>query len=213
MARITFSPLITAASGKVGDTVFSRWKGRAYIRARVTPANPKTAAQTKQRDKLKYSVLQWQSLAEDIKARWNEYASPYSKSGFNFFCDFNIPSQFHSDDYQLRITPPNKDVAGPTDFAAVEGSGSGDIDCTWLEGSEGAGKFIEVYAWLEGTEFYQTAPEQLDHETTLSSVHAVTVVAGTAAGIYQVVACIVDTNVSKDLFSQSYYEVNVTAHA
>ncbi len=213
MAIITFSPLIVAASGKVGDTVFSRWKGRPYIRSRVTPANPNTAAQQIQRNKLKYTVLQWQSLPTDIKARWNEYASPYSKSGFNFWCDFNIPSQVHADDLELKATPPNKDVNGPTDFAAVPGAGSGEINCTWTTGKEGAGIYIEAYAWKEGTVFYQTAPVQSSHETVLASVHAVTLTGLTPAAVYQVVVCIVDTNLSEDLFSQSYFEVNVTALA
>jgi len=213
MARITFSPLLVAASGKVADTVFSRWKGRPYIRSRVTPANPNSAAQQLQRNSLTYAVLQWQSLPADVKARWNEYASPYSKSGFNFWCHFNVPSEVHADDLELKMTPPNKDVDGPTDFAAATGSGAGEIDCTWTTGKEGAGIYIEAYAFLEGTVYYQTAPEQLSHETVLASVHSATITCGTPGGIYQVVGFITDTNLSADLMSQSYFDLNIAAHA
>lgn len=213
MAVITFSPLIVRARGKVGDTVFSSWKGISYIRSRVTPSNPRTTNQTKQRNKLKWSVLQWQSLATDIKLRWNEYASPYSRSGFNMWSKFNIPSELHVDDLQLRMTPANKDVAGPTDFAAVEGASAGEINCTWVEGLEGAGIYIEIYAFKEGSTFYDTAPEQLSHESILSSVNAATVTAGTPGGVYQVVGFIVDTNITGDTMSQSYHETDVTAKA
>ncbi len=213
MARITFGPLVIAASGKVGDTVFSRWKGRPYIRSRVTPANPKTTDQTKQRIRLTNAVFQWQQLPQDIKDRWGEYASPYAMSGYNKWCDVNIPTMFHSDNDSPIITPANKDVAGPTDFAAVEGSGAKEIDCTWLEGKEGAGIYIEVYALEEGTNYYDLAIQQLDHEATLGSVHSLTITCANANKIHAVMACTVDTNLSEDLFSQGYTEINVLSHA
>jgi len=213
MAVITFGPMIIAASGKVGDTVFSKWKGRPYIRSRVTPANPKTALQIKQRTRLASAVFQWQQLPQDIKDRWGEYASPYAMSGYNKWCDVNIPHMWHADDGSPLITPANKDLAGPTDFAAITGSSTKEIDCTWTEGYEAAGVYIEIYVMEEGTNYYDLAIQQLEHEATLASVHAATITCANANKVHAVMACICDSNLSEDLFSQGYTEINVTSLA
>jgi len=205
--------MIIAASGKVGDTVFSRWKGRPYIRSRVTPANPQTADQVKQRTRLTNAVLHYQNLPQDIKDRWGQYASPYAMSGYNKWCDVNIPPMFHADDKLPLITPANKDLLGPSDFAAVTGAASKEIDCTWTEGAEGAGKYIEIYVLEEGTAYYDVIIVQEEHEATLSSVHAATITVDQAATVHAVLGCIVDTNLSEDMFSQGYTEINVTSGA
>lgn len=46
MAKVTGPLMSLDASGTVGGTtVFSKWKGRNYVRLRVTPMNPKTSGQ------------------------------------------------------------------------------------------------------------------------------------------------------------------------
>ena len=213
MARVTYSPIVTRLSGSVADATFAHWKGRSYLRARVTPTNPNTADQQKQRNKLKYSVLQWQGLDTDVKANWNEYASPYAKSGFNYWCDFNIPQQFVADALNQTLAPPNSDLAGPTDFAAATGSGAGEIDCTWSAGATGAGIYIEIWAFKAGAAYFDTAPVQCSTETVLASAGSVTLTGLDAGEDYNVVAAIKDTNLSERLFSQSYADNQVTAHA
>lgn len=211
MARITFGPMIVDCRGSVGDTTFSSWKGINYIRSRVTPANPNTVAQQNQRNKLKYSVFQWQQLATDIKTRWNEYASPYSRSGYNFWCDNNIPAMAVADAVDLHYTPANKDLAGPTDFAAATGGSSGEINCTWSTGKTGALIYIEVIVFKASSTYYDIALEVKSHEAVLSSVGSVTISGLVAGQDYTVVANIIDTNLSKDKFSQSYCEVSIAA--
>ena len=83
MARLTFSALLAAASGKVGDVVFSRWKGIAYARRRVIPSNPQSGPQCKQRYVLKVSLLLWQSIKSWAKAPWTLSVSGYALSGYN----------------------------------------------------------------------------------------------------------------------------------
>jgi len=197
----------------VGDTVFSAWHGRNYIRRRVTPSNPQTTDQTTQRNRLKYAVAAWQDLNTDIKERWGEYATPYQMSGYNQFCNYNIPAMKHADDEDLIITPPNSDVAGPSDMAGATGSGAGEIDVTWSEGATGAGVYIEIWVAKEGTTFYEEGFVVADHENTLASAGSATISGLTAGATYAVMACIYDSNASDDKFSQGYCDLNVTAHA
>lgn len=159
MARITFSPIIVEASGKVGDAVFSRWKGIPYIRSRVTPSNPQTAAQTAQREALANALTMWQSIKSWSKAVWDTYATGYALSGYNRYMDVNI----------LKIkapvagvlTPANADFIKISAEAAAAGA-SGIITCTWTNdtGSDVTDKIYafyrksevgsEAYAWEDG---------------------------------------------------------------
>ncbi len=50
MAKVTGPLMSLDASGTVGNTAtFSKWKGRNYVRLRVTPMNPKTNGQAQSR--------------------------------------------------------------------------------------------------------------------------------------------------------------------
>ncbi len=90
MARVTFSALLSAASGKIGDVVFSRWKGTAYVRTRVVPSNPRTGAQCLQRHVLSVALLLWQSIKALGKAPWDLNVSAEAISGYNKFMDLCI---------------------------------------------------------------------------------------------------------------------------
>jgi hypothetical protein len=134
MARITFSPLVTAASGKVKDTVFSKWKGRAYIRARVVPANPQSVDQMAVRDSMSRVVELWQSLSAATKEAWAAYASPYSLSGYNAFVSANraaeqIPAV-------LLMSPMNPLVPDMVPLSVGSGASSGTIKVQWDKGSD-----------------------------------------------------------------------------
>jgi len=53
MAKVTGPLMSMSASGKLADAiVFSIWKGQAYVRQWLVPANPKSAAQGNQRTML-----------------------------------------------------------------------------------------------------------------------------------------------------------------
>jgi len=87
MARVVFSALISAASGKIGDIVMSKWKGIPYVRRRVIPSNPQSGAQCLQRFCLKTALTLWQSVKTWNKAPWTLSVSGYALSGYNSFMD------------------------------------------------------------------------------------------------------------------------------
>lgn len=186
MARISFSPLIVEASGKVKDTVFSRWKGRPYIRSRVTPANPQTAAQTAVRESMARCVTLWQSLTADVKANWNTYASPFSISGYNAFVKANRALEQAGS--ILTVTNVSALLNGLDTLTASTGSGSGEIDLDWTGGSVGADKFAYVLS-------RKTTLDVLDLEestTTLISATSTTISGLTASTSYQMYVSVFD---------------------
>lgn len=87
MTRVTGPMFSLTASGTIGDVItYSSWKGLAYVRSRVIPANPQTAGQVSIRDTLTAGVSTWRDDAQvDATSRssWDYYASGTGMSGFN----------------------------------------------------------------------------------------------------------------------------------
>lgn len=183
MARVSYSPLITEASGSVADTVFSRWKGRDYIRARVTPANPNTTAQQNVRNSLARCVELWQSIESDEKSRWDDYASPYQMSGYNKFMSANRADE--QDDELLKFMPHNEDADPVTGFSASTGAGEGEIDLTWSDpGTYTTGEVLVVTRESGTNEFVVQ-----DEDSTLVTAESLTISGLTANTEYDVYIC------------------------
>lgn len=78
------------ASGKLANAVvFSKWKGRNYIRSWVKPANPKAAGQVAVRSMFKFLSQIWDGLSAANKATWDDRAAQKVVSNFNAFMSLN----------------------------------------------------------------------------------------------------------------------------
>jgi len=92
MAR-TVGPLMSLdASGSIANTiVFSRWKGRSYVRQLVTPANPKSPLQVSTRAVMKFLSQRWTpDLTSAEKATWDALAAADAISPFNAYTRANL---------------------------------------------------------------------------------------------------------------------------
>jgi len=132
MALVTFSPIISDIRNAAGNAVFSRWKGRSYIRERVIPANPRSAAQTTQRQYLAKVVGWWHDLKTVIKDCCDTLGAEYQISGFNAFTARNVKDM--ADGVDERIIPLNTPENPVDNVQASTGSGSGEINVTWSQG-------------------------------------------------------------------------------
>lgn len=78
------------ASGKLASAlVFSKWKGRNYVRQLVTPANPKSGGQVGVRSGFKFLSQAWAALTAGNKATWENRADVKIVSPFNAFMGYN----------------------------------------------------------------------------------------------------------------------------
>lgn len=114
MARVVGPLQSFEASGKLaGSIVYSRWKGRPYVRQLVTPANPKSAGQVAMRAMMRFLATQWAGLATVDQATWDELAATGNYSPFNAFtsanqrrwANYSMPSQAYPPTEAL--TPPD----------------------------------------------------------------------------------------------------------
>jgi len=113
---------LDASGSLAGTLVFSKWKGRNYIRQHVIPANPRSGGQVGVRAMFKFLAQGWAGLTAGNQATWEDRADDLVASPFNAFMsynqrrwrDFNTPSI--EDPATMVGTPPT----GPTGVATPD---------------------------------------------------------------------------------------------
>lgn len=90
MATIKGPLMSFDASGSVAETiVFSKWKGRNYVRQHVVPSNPETGLQVGVRGMLRFTSQSFATLGAVIIARWKALSDPKSITPLNSFVALN----------------------------------------------------------------------------------------------------------------------------
>lgn len=99
MARIKYGAMIVDGSGKLGGHVLAKNKGGAYIRTKVTPANPQSVDQQTVRNRLTGLAQGWRGLTQVQRDAWNSAVQDFKRiglfgdtivpSGFNLYCQLN----------------------------------------------------------------------------------------------------------------------------
>lgn len=117
MALVKAPLLSLEASGKLGNAiVFAKWKGRAYVRSLVTPANPKSGGQVGMRAMFKFLSQDWASIGATPQATWETRADQAIVSPFNAFMSYN---QYRWRDF---LAPTDSDPEDTTDVEPVMGA-------------------------------------------------------------------------------------------
>jgi hypothetical protein len=84
MVKVYGPALSIDASGTLAKTmVFSKWKGRSYVRSHVNPAQPRTGPQVGVRAMFSFLAKQWASLTSANKTSWEVLAKQFNVSPFN----------------------------------------------------------------------------------------------------------------------------------
>lgn len=153
MAKMTPGPMIAAASGSIGGTVFSHNKGGMYTRNRSIPVTSTTAEALAAKSRLATEASAWGDLTAVQRAAWDSYAlqrpvidtlgNPRHLSGFQQFVGINARRARAED---VRITAPPI-VSAPDGLLTliVDGDiGLGDVDIEFTPTPLGATEEI----WL-----------------------------------------------------------------
>lgn len=80
MAKILFTAFLADMRGKVNGTVFSKNRGGAYARTKVTPSNPKTPAQNLVRSRLTGYSQAWRGLTQPARNAWNSAVASFPRT-------------------------------------------------------------------------------------------------------------------------------------
>ena len=137
MAKIKFGMMMTDASGKLGGQVFSKNRGGAYVRTKVTPLNPQTTAQAFVRGIFASISSAWSGLAQGKRDSWNNFVNDYART--DVFGDLRNPSGkalFQRLNQNLEISGQAQiEECGaplPVPFANVQ-SADGDVSATTFD--------------------------------------------------------------------------------
>lgn len=128
MAKVTGPLMSLEASGSIASTiVFSRWKGRPYVRQLVKPSNPKTPAQTAFRAMFGFLSSQWKMIDPASYGNWSALAAQGNYSQFNAYTKYN------QDRWTQTLTPTEDPTATPstvdvvTSYTATGGVKQGEL--------------------------------------------------------------------------------------
>jgi len=92
LAKTTAPLLSFGAAGQIGDTmVYSKWKGRAYARRKVVPANPQTSEQTLTRNAFGFLQATYKTAPTLLQDVWKAYAQGKVLTDRNAYTKFNLP--------------------------------------------------------------------------------------------------------------------------
>lgn len=93
MAKLTGALLSFGASGTIGKTlVFSKWKGRAYARSHVVPANPNTSDQQETRNAFSWLQSVFAFGTAQFVATWQLAATGQVLTDRNAWTKANLPT-------------------------------------------------------------------------------------------------------------------------
>lgn len=136
MAKVNFGAIATDARGKVKGIVYSKNKSGAYVRGKVTPANPNTPAQTGVRTSFGALAQMWSGTLTDAqRSSWITYAATYPRndifgasinlSGLNMFISLNQVLQQIASAPELSAPASNVISSIPIDPASLSLTVSG----------------------------------------------------------------------------------------
>jgi len=129
MAKITGALLSLGGSGTIAKTVtFSKWKGRAYARQRVVPANPNSVSQQLTRNTFSDASNIWKNMGALAIAPWNSFASGQVLTGRNAFMSSYVSFLRSELDRALMIfSPGSKGGVAPVSVSAASGVGEATV--------------------------------------------------------------------------------------
>lgn len=112
MAKVDGPLFSLDASGTIGGAiVFSKWKGRNYVRVRVVPSNPKSGAQVGRRSMFSFISQAWGALTTVEKATWETIADALTIAPFNAYTKVNL-QRWHNFRSPTQDTPATESGQG-----------------------------------------------------------------------------------------------------
>lgn len=141
MAKVKFTAIVADMRNKLNGSVFARNRGGAYVRTKVTPLNPQTAAQVGARSLLTSLAQDFRSLTQEQITAWNNATSQWqttdifgdsvSPTGLALYVRLNANIQNAGG--TLLTTPPSPIGAEALTEISLSATVTGDVfDVTFL---------------------------------------------------------------------------------
>src|SRR5438105_2731204 len=123
MAKTTAPLLSFGASGQIAQTqVYSKWKGRSYVRRYTVPANPNTADQQLTRSVFSWLQAVYKFADPLLTAPWDAYAKGLVMTARNAFTKLNLSQLRSASDLTTMLFSPGALGGLPPISITVTGS-------------------------------------------------------------------------------------------
>jgi len=189
VAKVTAPLLSFGASGQIAQTqVYSKWKGRPYVRRQVIPSNPQTAEQTLTRNAFTWLQNVYKLAPSLFTDPWEAYAQGKVMTGRNALTKQNLPvlreetdlTNFIGSPGALGGLPPSSIVVTPgNDQLAVAVNAPSSVPAGWT-----------IYSAVVAVILDQDPQTDIDYVVTagedLTSAYSVTLTGLASAALYQV---------------------------
>lgn len=161
MAIYTPSALYSDISGKLGNVVFMRNASGPALRAKVIPANPKTARQLAARAAISASGPAWTALTQPQRDAWETYASltpipgrlgrQVSVSGYDMYCRAYALARF-AGVTTPAAAPTTSGLCAPSSVVTIAQTAGSDVltvtlpSAEWWKSINGSALIARVHA-------------------------------------------------------------------
>ena len=125
MGKLTGPLFSLTASGTIGEALtYATWKGVQYVRTRVIPSNPQSAAQVAVRDAFESLSNLWNTMSALGRTPWTSYAGGKPLTDRNAHVQWNLPRINGDANFADYLpTRPEPGTLAPTAMTAAGGVG------------------------------------------------------------------------------------------
>jgi hypothetical protein len=102
MGKVSYDPIIKSFRNRIGNFVYTQWKGKNVVRA-YDPEKKRTFndAQRKVQNAFAVVVSIWKNMPEIMKASWMASAAGKPLTEYNLFISRNVKKQKDGEPYQI----------------------------------------------------------------------------------------------------------------
>ena len=164
MARVTGPLFSMDASGTVGKAiVFSKWKGRSYVRRHAVPSNPRSGLQVGIRTVFGFVAAAWATLTDLLVSDWTEIGAADSTTGLNALTKDAVSRARRGEGWRADPEGDASDtVTAPTGAAALAALKS--LNLSWTNAVAGGGEapdWCTAIHMAEGSEAIEAGIDNL----------------------------------------------------
>ncbi len=110
MAKVKLDTMLENVSSRLGNVVYSEWKGVKYVRKYVKAKDANTDAQVEVRGAFSRVINIWKPLPASVRSAWNFHVKGRALTGYNLFFMANFNAIKSGDMLEHSrgngITPP-----------------------------------------------------------------------------------------------------------
>ena len=155
MARIKLDTMLDEVNDRLGNVIYSEWKGVKYVRKWVKPKDANSEAQAEIRRAFAQTLNVWKLLPEGMKRGWNFHSKDRPLTGYNLFFKANFYAIRNSTLLELSR---GTGVTAPWNLAAAINA-AGEISVSFEKGADAAQVSLFVQDETE------TDPKRLIHSS------------------------------------------------